>query len=227
MERRVARPRFGSWNIEEFLPRIQVPVLVVQGADDPYGTLRQVDAIEAGSAGPVERLVLSQCAHAPHREQPERTLEGATDFLVRSGLAPWARETMRLLGWPPMERLTKADIRRALEALAAALPPDAAAAELWVVGGAAMVLLYEARETTKDVDAFTIDTAGAPALRERRPRRRFPARSAGGLAERWREGYLKGWLPGELLFSHPRLRRPVRGGSSTAGHEAQRLARRP
>lgn len=76
-------PAFRSWNIEEFLPRIRVPVLVVQGADDPYGTLRQVDAIAAGCAGPVERLVLPQCAHAPHREQPERTLEAAIAFLTR------------------------------------------------------------------------------------------------------------------------------------------------
>ena len=53
-----------------------------------------------------------------------------------------------------MGRLTKADIHRALEALATALPPSGVAAELWIVGGAAIVLLYGARDTTKDVDAF-------------------------------------------------------------------------
>ena len=76
-------PAFAGFNIEEFLPRILVPVLVIQGADDPYGTLRQVDAIAAGCGGPVERLVLDSCAHAPHREQTERTLEAAGDFVRR------------------------------------------------------------------------------------------------------------------------------------------------
>ena len=79
-------PAFKSWNIEEFLPRIHQPVLVVQGEDDPYGTLGQVDAIARGCAGPVERLVLPQCAHAPHREQTERTLEAAAAFLLARGL---------------------------------------------------------------------------------------------------------------------------------------------
>jgi hypothetical protein len=104
-----------------------------------------------------------------------------------------------------MERLTKMDIRRALEALAAALPPGAAAAELWVVGGAALVLLYGARETTKDVDAFTIDSTDAPALRAAAA----AVASQLGLPPDWlndgAKGYLKGLAPGEILLSHPRL----------------------
>jgi len=79
-------PAFRSWNIEEFLPRILKPVLVIQGEDDPYGTLRQVDAIASGCAGSVERLVLADCGHAPHRDQPERTLEAAAAFLLGCGL---------------------------------------------------------------------------------------------------------------------------------------------
>jgi pimeloyl-ACP methyl ester carboxylesterase len=86
-------PAFRSWNIEEFLPRIKRPVLVIQGEDDPYGTLRQMDAIAEGCAGPVERLVLPECAHAPHREQAERTLEAAAAFLHARGLAQAARPT--------------------------------------------------------------------------------------------------------------------------------------
>ena len=80
-------PAFRSWNIEEFLPRIEVPVLVIQGEDDPYGTLLQVDAIAAGCGGRVERLVLPACAHTPHREQTERTLEATSAFLLGCGLA--------------------------------------------------------------------------------------------------------------------------------------------
>ena len=80
-------PAFRSWNLEEFLPGIRIPVLLVQGEDDEYGTLRQLDAIEAGCAGPARRVVLPDCGHAPHRDQPERTLEAVAAF-VRGVLTP-------------------------------------------------------------------------------------------------------------------------------------------
>ncbi len=74
-------PGFRAWNIEEFLPGVKVPSLVIQGRDDPYGTLAQVDAIETKSGGPVSRLVLPSCGHAPHRDQPEATIEAVTRFV--------------------------------------------------------------------------------------------------------------------------------------------------
>ena len=74
-------PGFRAWNIEEYLPGIRVPVLVIQGEDDEYGTLKQLDAIEAGCSGPVTRLVLPGCGHSPHREYPDRTLEAMVAFL--------------------------------------------------------------------------------------------------------------------------------------------------
>jgi pimeloyl-ACP methyl ester carboxylesterase len=74
-------PGFRAWNLEEFLPGIRVPVQLVQGEQDEYGTLRQLDAIEAGCAGPVRRLVLPRCGHAPHRDQPERTLAAMAAFV--------------------------------------------------------------------------------------------------------------------------------------------------
>jgi len=76
-------PGFRAWNIEEYLPRVKVPSLVIQGEDDPYGTLAQVDAIETRSGGPVSRLVLPSCGHAPHKDQPEATIEAVARF-VRS-----------------------------------------------------------------------------------------------------------------------------------------------
>jgi pimeloyl-ACP methyl ester carboxylesterase len=75
-------PGFRRWNIEEYLPRIHAPALVIQGEDDAYGTLAQVDAIARGSGGPVERLALHDCGHAPHRDRPEEVLAAATAFVA-------------------------------------------------------------------------------------------------------------------------------------------------
>ena len=104
-----------------------------------------------------------------------------------------------------MERLTRSGIGRALEALAAALPTRDAPRELWVVGGAALVMLYGARETTKDVDAFTLDAAASAELRAAAA----SVASRLGLPEDWlndgAKGYLHGLAPGELLFSAPGL----------------------
>jgi pimeloyl-ACP methyl ester carboxylesterase len=73
---------FREWNIEAYLPTIAAPVLMIQGIDDAYGTLAQLDAIQAGVPGRCERLVLEDCGHAPHRERPEDVLAGETSFLM-------------------------------------------------------------------------------------------------------------------------------------------------
>jgi pimeloyl-ACP methyl ester carboxylesterase len=73
-------PDFKQWNIEEYLPGVTVPTLVVQGADDPYGTIAQVDAIERGVRGAFTRLVLPDCGHAPWREKPEATTAAIVSF---------------------------------------------------------------------------------------------------------------------------------------------------
>ena len=75
-------PRFRSWNIEECLSHITCPVLVIQGQDDEYGTLAQVEAIKARVPG-TETLVLRKCGHSPHRDQPEKTLTAITKFVHR------------------------------------------------------------------------------------------------------------------------------------------------
>ena len=58
-------------------------MLVIQGADDEYGTLAQLDAITAQSAGPVETLVLPNCRHSPHRDQPDAVLVATAAFVRR------------------------------------------------------------------------------------------------------------------------------------------------
>ncbi|MBS1269812.1 MAG: 2-succinyl-6-hydroxy-2,4-cyclohexadiene-1-carboxylate synthase [Gammaproteobacteria bacterium] len=76
-------PGFRDWNIEEFLPSIAIPSLLIQGKDDEYGTERQVEAIRSQVAGPVELLMLPDCRHAPHRDQPEATLDAIKRFTER------------------------------------------------------------------------------------------------------------------------------------------------
>ncbi|MET0395853.1 MAG: alpha/beta hydrolase [Longimicrobiaceae bacterium] len=74
-------PEFRAWSIEEFLPRVSVPILVVQGEADEYGTLAQVEAVRGGAAGPVEAVVLPGVGHSPHRDAPEATLAAMARFV--------------------------------------------------------------------------------------------------------------------------------------------------
>ena len=74
-------PAFRSWNIEDCLPGVRCPVLAIQGADDEYGTLAQLDAIERGVSGRFERLVLARCKHSPHRDQEAATLDAMARFI--------------------------------------------------------------------------------------------------------------------------------------------------
>lgn len=73
-------PAFKGFDIRADCRRIEAPVLAIQGAGDPYGTLRQIDEIEP-TLGPFEKLVLADCGHSPHRDQPEVTLRAITGFL--------------------------------------------------------------------------------------------------------------------------------------------------
>lgn len=73
-------PDFLAWNLEEYLPQITCPVLLIQGDADEYGTLRQIEAIERQVGGPVERLVLASCGHSPHRDQQAQVVTAMTAF---------------------------------------------------------------------------------------------------------------------------------------------------
>jgi pimeloyl-ACP methyl ester carboxylesterase len=74
-------PDFRRWNIEEYLPRITCPILVIQGHDDEYGTMAQPEAIARQSRGPVEILRLANCRHSAHRDQPDAVLEAIARFV--------------------------------------------------------------------------------------------------------------------------------------------------
>lgn len=72
---------FRAWNVEDVLPAVTCPVLVIQGEDDHYGTRAQVEAIAGQVAGPAEPVILPGCGHTPHLEQPEPTCAAIASFL--------------------------------------------------------------------------------------------------------------------------------------------------
>ena len=76
-------PAFMQWNIEGHVDRITVPVLVIQGEDDEYGTAAQVDSIAGRAKGGVDTLLLPDCGHSPQRDQAARTLKALAGFVGR------------------------------------------------------------------------------------------------------------------------------------------------
>ena len=74
-------PAFRDWNIESYVAAIDCPLLLIQGRDDEYGTVAQLDAIARRAAGTVERLVLDDCGHSPQRDQPQVTLAAIAGFI--------------------------------------------------------------------------------------------------------------------------------------------------
>jgi pimeloyl-ACP methyl ester carboxylesterase len=75
-------PEFRDWNLESLLPQITAPALLVQGRDDEYGTLAQIDAIQNGLAGPSERFIVSG-GHSPHLEHPDVVPDAIASFIER------------------------------------------------------------------------------------------------------------------------------------------------
>ena len=73
---------FRHWNIEEYLPGVTCPVLLVQGDADEYGSLSQLDAVERGVRGPVTRVVHAGGGHAPHLDHPDETLAAIANWLA-------------------------------------------------------------------------------------------------------------------------------------------------
>jgi len=73
-------PAFRDWNIEPCLPRIQCPVLAIQGEDDEYATMRQIEVIAEQVPG-TELLKLAACGHSPHRDQEAAVLTALAGFI--------------------------------------------------------------------------------------------------------------------------------------------------
>jgi pimeloyl-ACP methyl ester carboxylesterase len=74
---------FRSWDITEELAYIRVPILIIQGAEDQYGTLRQIEVAREVCTCPVDAVILPGVRHVPHREAIEATMAAIVDFMER------------------------------------------------------------------------------------------------------------------------------------------------
>jgi pimeloyl-ACP methyl ester carboxylesterase len=73
-------PKFREWDISDYLAYIRVPVKIIQGADDQYGTMRQIEIAREECYCPLDVTVLPGAAHSPQREAPAATLETVSEF---------------------------------------------------------------------------------------------------------------------------------------------------
>jgi pimeloyl-ACP methyl ester carboxylesterase len=76
-------PDFRKWDITTELAYIRVPILIVQGEGDQYGTVKQIEAAERECYCPVEVALLPGVRHSPHREAPDVLLKACSEFANR------------------------------------------------------------------------------------------------------------------------------------------------
>jgi pimeloyl-ACP methyl ester carboxylesterase len=76
-------PGFRQLDLTDCLAHIRVPILIVQGEDDQYGTVRQIEVAQQECYCPIEVVLLPRVGHAPHREAPEATLSAVAEFCNR------------------------------------------------------------------------------------------------------------------------------------------------
>jgi pimeloyl-ACP methyl ester carboxylesterase len=74
-------PPFRDWNIEAYLPAIRCPVLAMQGEDDEYATMRQIEVI-AEAVPTTQLLKIPQCGHSPQRDQTAVVLAALQQFVA-------------------------------------------------------------------------------------------------------------------------------------------------
>jgi pimeloyl-ACP methyl ester carboxylesterase len=77
-------PAFRSWNIEYLLPAIRCPVLAIQGWQDEYGTMEQIESV-ARLVRRSQTLALADCRHSPHRDQAKAVIQATSKFVEQLG----------------------------------------------------------------------------------------------------------------------------------------------
>ena len=75
-------PAFRAFDIAGEVRAVRCPVLAIQGEDDEYGTMAQIERI-ARLAPDVDLVRLADCRHSPHRDQPDAVLEALVRFVDR------------------------------------------------------------------------------------------------------------------------------------------------
>ena len=73
-------PAFRAWNIVERLSAIRCPLLAVQGHDDHYGTMAQIETI-AAQVPQAQLAKLNGCGHSPHRDAPDALNDAIASFV--------------------------------------------------------------------------------------------------------------------------------------------------
>jgi pimeloyl-ACP methyl ester carboxylesterase len=76
-------PEFRKWRIDDYIPTIRIPLLLIQGSADEYGTLAQFDRVIEEAYCPVQTEVIDGAGHAPHLSHPAQTLRLIEDFVAR------------------------------------------------------------------------------------------------------------------------------------------------
>jgi len=84
--------RFKTWNIEAEVAGVPCPILAIQGLDDEYGTMEQIDRI-ARLRPETALCKIEACGHSPHRDQPHEVLRVTAEF-VRSLDLPGERQPL-------------------------------------------------------------------------------------------------------------------------------------
>jgi pimeloyl-ACP methyl ester carboxylesterase len=76
-------PDFRHWDISEYLAYVRIPIAILQGEDDQYGTIRQVEIAKEECYCPVDVTMIPRTGHSPHREAPDLTLAAVSEFAGR------------------------------------------------------------------------------------------------------------------------------------------------
>ena len=95
-------PAFRSWDITEELAYIRVPILIVQGERDQYGTVRQIELAHQECSCPVEVALMPGVGHAPHQcPVARRVCVSVTLFRMSSSMEGfWVRKALPQTPWP-------------------------------------------------------------------------------------------------------------------------------